>query len=378
MQNIDSLFKAAVEKGASDLHLIVGLPPYLRIDGVLTPVTKSQPLTVKEAESLILGLLDQKMAEKFRQDKELDISYEISGGSRFRVNLHWEKGNVGLSARTIPAKIPALEELMMPKIVLDLIDTRPGLVLLTGPTGCGKSTSLASMVEHINQNRLENIFTLEDPIEFLFQPAKSIIRQRQLYSDMLTFEAGLVHVLRQDPNVIMVGEMRNLETIATTITLAETGHLVLATLHTHNSSQTIDRIIDSFPPHQQNQIRLQLSLTLKGVISQRLLPKVDGGRVAARADRAVRPLDGAERRSHNGGPGRTARPGRPRQRRRHRPRRVRARASVARGARRRSGAGGAARRDPARRPRSCGSIPRSCRSASGPSASRSSTRRPCF
>ncbi|MFA6428577.1 MAG: PilT/PilU family type 4a pilus ATPase [Candidatus Buchananbacteria bacterium] len=282
MLNLDSLFKTAVAEGASDVHLIVGLSPYLRVDGVLKPLTKIEALTAKEVENSVFGLLDQKQIERFKEDRELDLSYEINGGNRFRINLHYEKGCVGLSARLIPVKIPTLEELVMPEATLGLIDQRPGLVLLTGPTGSGKSTTLASMLEHINQTRAENIFTLEDPIEFVFKPAKSIVRQRQLLNDMLTFEAGLVHVLRQDPNVIMVGEMRNLETIATTITLAETGHLVLATLHTYNSAQTIDRIIDSFPPHQQNQIRLQLSLTLKGVISQRLLPKVDGGRIATR------------------------------------------------------------------------------------------------
>jgi len=211
----------------------------------------------------------------------LDLGYE-NQGFRYRVNLHWERGNIGMVARVINDTIPNLDELGMPKIIYDLLDLKQGLLLLTGPTGCGKSTSLAAMIEYINNNRFCNIITFEDPVEYLFTPQKSIIIQRQLGTDMLSFAEGLKHALRQDPNVIMVGEMRDLETIATTITLAETGHLVLATLHTYNAAQTIDRIIDIFPPHQQGQVRMQLSMTLASVISQRLLPKADGGRVAGR------------------------------------------------------------------------------------------------
>jgi twitching motility protein PilT len=189
---------------------------------------------------------------------------------------------MGMVARVINEHIPSLDEIGMPKIIYNLLDLRQGLILLTGPTGCGKSTTLAAMVDYINSNQFCHIITFEDPIEYIFAPKKSVIMQRQLGTDILSFAAGLKHALRQDPNVIMVGEMRDLETIATTITLAETGHLVLATLHTYNAAQTIDRIIDIFPPHQQGQIRMQLSMTLAGVISQRLLPKKDGGRVAAR------------------------------------------------------------------------------------------------
>jgi twitching motility protein PilT len=185
-------------------------------------------------------------------------------------------------ARVITADIPTMEDLKIPKVVYNLLDLNQGLILVTGPTGCGKSTTLASMVNYININKFSNIITLEDPIEYLFSSQKSLIMQRQLGRDMLNFSSGLRHALRQDPDVIMVGEMRDLETIATTITLAETGHLVLATLHTYNAAQTVDRIIDIFPPHQQGQIRTQLSMTLAGVISQRLLPKIDGGRIAAR------------------------------------------------------------------------------------------------
>jgi len=189
---------------------------------------------------------------------------------------------MGLSARTIPSVIPKMEDIAMPEVVYNLCNLDGGLILVTGPTGCGKSTSLAAMIDYINQTRKVNIITLEDPIEFIFKPIKSIIKQRQLGSDMISFQNGLVHVLRQDPNVIMVGEMRDLDTIATTITLAETGHLVFATLHTYSAAQTIDRIIDIFPPHQQNQIRMQISITLKGIIAQKLLPQQSGGRIAVR------------------------------------------------------------------------------------------------
>ena len=231
---------------------------------------------------MVKTMIDENSFKRFMAEKDLDFAYEISNGFRFRVNLHIACGNIGLSARTIPAETPTMKDIMMPQVGYDLCGLNRGLILVTGPTGCGKSTSLAAMIDHINENRNTNIITLEDPIEFIFKPKKSIIRQRQLGTDMQSFQEGLVHVLRQDPNVVMVGEMRNLETIATTITLAETGHLVFATLHTYNAAQTIDRIIDIFPPYQQNQIRMQVSLTLKAVISQRLLPAKNGGRVAAR------------------------------------------------------------------------------------------------
>src|SRR3989344_427860 len=280
--NIDDLFKIAVEKKASDLHIIVGMPPVLRIDGNLQEIKGQPKLTNKVSQDLIYPILTEEQKKIFINKKELDLSYEIKSGYRFRVNLHWEKDNVGLVARVISSKIPAMEDLAMPKISYKLLEMNQGLILITGPTGCGKSTTLAAMINYINSNRSVNIITLEDPIEFLFQPIKSIIKQRQLHTDMISFQSALIHVLRQDPNVIMVGEMRDLETIAATVTLAETGHLVLATLHTHNAAQTIDRIIDIFPSHQQSQIRLQVSMTLKAVISQQLIPKEKGGRIAAR------------------------------------------------------------------------------------------------
>ncbi|MFA5126776.1 MAG: type IV pilus twitching motility protein PilT [Patescibacteria group bacterium] len=282
MLNINNLFKIATKNKASDLHIIVGKPPILRIDGELKLMPDTEVVTREIAEKMIFGILTERQQKKYTEERELDISYEIAEYSRYRVNLHWEKDNPGLVARVISGEIPSIEDIGLPEIVLQLIARTSGLILVTGPTGCGKSTTLAAMIEKINQSRTAHIVTLEDPIEFIHQPKKSIIKQRQLGTDMLSFDGALKHVLRQDPNVIMVGEMRDLETIATTITLAETGHLVLATLHTHSAAQTIDRIIDVFPPHQQAQVRLQLSISLSGIISQQLVPKINGGRVAVR------------------------------------------------------------------------------------------------
>lgn len=282
MLNINNLFKLATKNKASDLHIIVGKPPILRIDGELKMLPDNEVVTRDIAEKMIFGILTERQQKKYLEERELDISYEIAEYSRYRVNLHWEKDNPGLVARVIASEIPQLEDLGMPDIATQLLSRTSGLILVTGPTGCGKSTTLAAMIDRINQTRTAHIVTLEDPIEFVHQPKKSIIKQRQLGTDMLSFDDALKHVLRQDPNVIMVGEMRDLETMATTITLAETGHLVLATLHTHSAAQTIDRIIDVFPPHQQSQVRLQLSISLSGIITQQLVPKVSGGRVAVR------------------------------------------------------------------------------------------------
>ncbi|MDP2709525.1 MAG: PilT/PilU family type 4a pilus ATPase [bacterium] len=276
------LLKLAVKKNASDIHLVVDSPALLRIDGQLTGVEPKNILSRKDIEQMAFSLLTDEQKKRFISDRELDFGYEANDEARFRINLHFERGNVGLVARVINDKIPTLEDLSMPKVAYDLLNLQQGLILVTGPTGCGKSTTLAAMINYINQNRSCSIITLEDPIEFRFKHDKSVIIQRQLGNDMASFNGGLKHVLRQDPNVIMVGEMRDLETIATTITLAETGHLVLATLHTYSAAQTIDRIIDIFPPHQQTQVRMQLSMTLAAVISQRLLVKIKGGRIATR------------------------------------------------------------------------------------------------
>ncbi|OGY88923.1 MAG: hypothetical protein A2927_00065 [Candidatus Komeilibacteria bacterium RIFCSPLOWO2_01_FULL_45_10] len=280
--NINDLFEIAVKKKASDIHLVAGRLPLLRIDGDLTSIPKSETVTRPLLEKMIFGVLTPNQKEKFLKERDLDLSYEIPDSSRFRVNIFWERDSMGLAARIISSKIPTMEDIAMPQVAYEMTRAKQGLILVTGPTGCGKSTSLAAMINLVNQERTANIITLEDPIEFLFKSEKSIIVQRQLGTDMMSFQSALKHVLRQDPDVIMVGEMRDLETIAATITLAETGHLVLATLHTLNAGQTIDRIVDVFPPFQQNQVRLQLSMSLNGVISQQLLPKAGGGRIAAR------------------------------------------------------------------------------------------------
>ncbi|MGI5827337.1 MAG: type IV pilus twitching motility protein PilT [Patescibacteria group bacterium] len=286
MDLIKMLELATVHK-ASDLHLMVGQPPILRIDGELVLLSSvaseftNQPLTDENLRAALEKIATPEQQALFLEKKDLDLGYENSG-TRFRVNFSFEKNNLRLVARVIEETKPTLEEIGMPEIIKDLLNQPQGLILVTGPTGCGKSTTLAAMVNYINSTRSCHIVTLEDPIEFVFNSDKSLVTQRQLGSDMKSFASGLKHVLRQDPNVIMVGEMRDYETIAAAVTLAETGHLVLATLHTYNAVQTVDRIIDIFPPHQQNQIKSQLSMLLTAVISQRLLPKIGGGRVAAR------------------------------------------------------------------------------------------------
>lgn len=283
MITLSQLFTIAINRGASDLHIAVGKPPILRVNGQLKPISDMPVIGQDLAYKMITSILTKRQSTKFKEDRELDLSYQPSEINRFRVNLHYEKGNMGMAARVIPKYPPTMEDILMPKVVYDFLDLKQGLVLVTGPTGCGKSTSLAAMIDYINTTQEANIITLEDPIEFIFYSKKSVIKQRQLGTDMRTFYSALKHVVRQDPNVIMVGEMRDLETIATTITLAETGHLVFATLHTMSASHTIDRIIDVFPPYQQNQVRMQLALFLKGIIAQQLILKSDSSsRIASR------------------------------------------------------------------------------------------------
>lgn len=280
--HIDSILATGASNNASDVHFIVGHQPLFRIDGHLVEV-QSEPVVTPEAmQELVFSILTDEQKSKFMHDRELDFAYQVKKSARFRVNIHWERGYVGMVARVVRTNPPSMEEIHMPDVVYDLAKLHQGLVLVTGPTGCGKSTSMAAMLEHINHEQKAHIVTLEDPIEFLFTPNQSIIRQRELYRDFLSFGEALKHVVRQDPNVIMVGEMRDLETISAALTVAETGHLVLATLHTNGSADTIDRVIDVFPSHQQHQIRLQLSMELRAVISQQLLPAVNGGRIAAR------------------------------------------------------------------------------------------------
>lgn len=281
-QGLEDILTSAVKVKASDVHLVVGQPPIVRVDGELHALKGFDVLEESDTTGYATDILVKPQRERFYQEKELDTSYQLEDGTRFRVNFHWANGTVNIAIRVLSADIPGMDEIHLPPIAYDLIKEEAGLILLTGPTGCGKTTTMASMIDKINQDMGRHIVTLEDPIEYIYRSKNSIIKQREYGSDFLSFPEGLKRVLRQDPDVIMVGEMRDLETIGLAITAAETGHLVFATLHTYSGPQTIDRIVDSFPPYQQNQIRLQISLTLKAVISQRLLPKVGGGRIAAR------------------------------------------------------------------------------------------------
>jgi twitching motility protein PilT len=279
-KTIDILLRKMMEKTASDLHLAVGSPPIFRIDGKLIP-ENSEPLSSSVLQEMIYSILDFGQREKFEKEKELDFSYSVPGLSRFRGNILLQRGTMGAVFRAIPPRALSLKELGFTFLEPFCLKPR-GLVLVTGPTGSGKSTTLAAMIDYINETQAVHIVTIEDPIEFLHKNKKSIIRQRELGSDTLSFANALKHVLRQDPDVILVGEMRDLETIALAITAAETGHLVFGTLHTTGAAQTVDRIVDVFPPHQQQQIRIQLSGILEGIISQTLLPKASGsGRVCA-------------------------------------------------------------------------------------------------
>lgn len=274
------LWSLALERNASDIHVVSDNVAMIRVDGALLPVGAVLPEEV--VMSYIKEFLNEKDFKKFLEVGDIDCAFSMSDGTRFRINVHMAMKKPAFSARLIPKVVPTIEEVMLPAHVMDICRSRDGLVLFTGPTGCGKSTSLAGIINQFNQESAVNIITLEDPIEFFFKSNKSLIRQRELGTDFPTFPEGLKHMLRQDPDIIMVGEMRDLDTIALAITLAETGHLVLATLHTPNTMQTIDRIIDVFPAHQQTQVRYELSLCLRAIIAQRLVPKVGGGLIANR------------------------------------------------------------------------------------------------
>ncbi len=280
--DIGELLALVKERHASDLHIKVGNHPILRVNGKLQPLGDLPVLDQAAARTLIESMMTDAQIEVFRAHLELDFAYSIPGVSRFRVNVYQQRGSMGAAIRTIPMGVPAIEDLGLPDVVRRLASLPRGLVLVTGPTGSGKSTTLAAIINYINQTRSVHVVTIEDPIEYLHKDIKSVINQREVGMDTSSFSNALRHVLRQDPDVILIGEMRDLETISTALTAAETGHLVFATLHTQSAAQTVDRIIDVFPPHQQTQVRTQLSVALEGVLSQTLLPMASGGgRVAA-------------------------------------------------------------------------------------------------
>lgn len=278
---IEVLLEEVVKKKASDLHLQVGLPPMLRVDGKILAVNGADILNDEAVETLIFAILDDDQKQILLKDKEFDFSFAFGDLGRFRVNAFHERGNLAAALRLIPNEILTIEQLGLPPIVNKFAEYPRGLVLVTGPTGSGKSTTLAAMIHKINMERAEHIITIEDPIEYTHRSKRSVIVQREVHYDTFSFSAALRSALREDPDVVLIGEMRDLETIASAITIAETGHLVLATLHTNSASQSIDRMIDVFPPHQQPQIRSQLSNILMSVVSQRLLPTIGGGRIAA-------------------------------------------------------------------------------------------------
>lgn len=280
-QKLAELMLLTAKQGASDLHIAVGRRPTIRVDSILIPLAKETILTKDDAEGLVMGLLTEAQRPVFLEKKQLDFSYNFEDKARFRVNTFFQRGFMAAALRLIPPQIRTVEELSLPPILHDFTRLSQGFVLLVGPAGHGKSTTLAAMLDEINHGRTDHIITIEDPIEYLFSQDKCIISQREVGTDATSFRDGLRAVLRQDPDVIMVGEIRDPETMATAMTAAETGHLVFSTLHTNSASQTIDRIIDSFPPSQQGQIVSQLAATLVAVISQRLVPRIGGGRVPA-------------------------------------------------------------------------------------------------
>ncbi|MBP7837079.1 type IV pilus twitching motility protein PilT [Candidatus Saccharibacteria bacterium] len=278
---IENLLEHVIKHKASDLHLQVGLSPMIRVDGKLNPVVNTPILTEEIVESLVFSILDNDQKQVLLKDKEFDFSFAFGDLGRFRVNAYHERGNIAAALRLIPNEILTTEQLGLPQIVNGFSEYPRGLVLVTGPTGSGKSTTLASLLDKINTERTEHIITIEDPIEFTHKSKKSVVVQREVHYDTYSFSAALRSSLRQDPDVVLIGEMRDLETISAAITIAETGHLVFAALHTNSAAQSIDRMIDVFPPHQQPQIRSQLSNILMAICSQRLVPTIGGGRVAA-------------------------------------------------------------------------------------------------
>ncbi len=279
---LNEILQIALRGGASDIHLKAGLPPMFRVDGSLVPLKDGKRLPPEEVARMAFGIMNEFQKEKFKSANELDLAYGVPGLGRFRVNVFQQRGTIGVVLRVIPFKVMSIKDLMLPPALEKISLEERGLVLVTGTTGSGKSTTLAAMIDHINSTETNHIMTIEDPIEFLIRDKRSVINQREVGVDTTSFSAALKSALRQDPDVILVGEMRDMETIETALTAAETGHLVMSTLHTLDATETINRIISAFPPYQQKQVRLQLASVLKAVISQRLVPRADGkGRVAA-------------------------------------------------------------------------------------------------
>src|SRR4030043_1258616 len=279
--DIKEYLQLTTEKNASDLHMVAGTPPTLRIDGELIPIPNEPVITSDDISKILPEILNSEQLERLTINKELDFSLAFSETARFRINAYTQKGSFAIAFRLFPLEIPSIDALNLPKILHSFTNLRQGFILITGPTGHGKSTTLASILNEINQSRAEHIVTIEDPIEFVIKPNKSIISQREMGFDTHSWQIALRSALREDPDVVLIGEMRDYETIASALTIAETGHLVFATLHTNSAAQTIDRIVDVFPEHQQSQVRMQLSNTLEAVLSQRLLPALSGGRIPA-------------------------------------------------------------------------------------------------
>jgi len=279
---LNDILKVAIKAGSSDIHIKAGLPPVFRIDGSLVPYKEAQRLSPDMVNQMAFGIMNQTQQKKFKENNEIDLAYGVPGLGRFRVNVFQQRGTIGIVFRVIPFGISTIEQLNLPKVIERISMEQRGLILVTGTTGSGKSTTLAAMIDYINSNRTCHIVTIEDPIEFLHRDKKSIVNQREVGFDTNSFAVALKSALRQDPDVILVGEMRDFETIETALTAAETGHLVLSTLHTIDATETITRIVTAFPPYQQAQVRLQLASIIKGIVSQRLVPKIDGrGRVPA-------------------------------------------------------------------------------------------------
>ena len=280
-QKVKYLFQEAIRRQASDLHLIVGVPPFLRVNGKLLPLPKLEVLTKEAVEEMVFSLCSETQKEILKTNLELDFSFDLENEIRFRINAYYQKGTLAASFRLVPKKIKTIDELGLPQVCHQFTHLKQGFILVTGPTGHGKSTTIAAMIEEINRERAAHIITIEDPVEFTFTPKKSIISQRELNSDTHSWTLSLRSCLREDPNVVFIGEMRDLETISAALTIAETGHLVFSTLHTNSAAQTVDRIVDVFPEGAKAQVRSQFSSVLEGVVSQRLVPTFSGGRVPA-------------------------------------------------------------------------------------------------